>query len=170
MADLNLVGRCGLYCGHCSVYRAYKDSRSVQEEIAERKGCLPEEVRCEGCSAMELSGWAMEDCWGKNCPIYKCLNARKIQFCFECAAYETCEKFARHARMNLKELRIDLRENNRMIKAGRVEEWLEIEDEKWRCPECGRPIMIEAEKCHWCNRPLGRGKAKENESRSQRES
>lgn len=150
MNNLNLVGRCGLYCGHCTIYRAYKDSSSLREKIATERGCLPEEVRCEGCSAMDIYGWSGDSHWGKNCKIYRCLNARKVQFCFQCPNYKSCEKFAKHARMNLEELGIDLRENNRMIKAGRIKEWLEIEDKKWRCPKCGQPIMVEAEKCHWC--------------------
>jgi len=56
MADKNLVGRCGLFCGICSVYRAYKDSREFQEKIAERYGCLLEEVRCEGCQTLDVHG------------------------------------------------------------------------------------------------------------------
>jgi hypothetical protein len=30
----NLAGGCGLYCGICEIYRAYKDSKELREELA----------------------------------------------------------------------------------------------------------------------------------------
>jgi len=50
----NLIGRCGFYCGVCEVYRAYKDSKELQEKLAKKYNCSPEEVRCEGCQAMDI--------------------------------------------------------------------------------------------------------------------
>ncbi len=32
MNDTNLIGRCGLYCGICEIYLAYKDSKELQEK------------------------------------------------------------------------------------------------------------------------------------------
>jgi len=44
---------------------------------------------------------------------------------------------------------MDLRENLLWIKSGRVKEWLEKQDKKWRCPSCGKPTS-EDEKCYQC--------------------
>ncbi|MCK4247085.1 MAG: DUF3795 domain-containing protein, partial [Methanomicrobia archaeon] len=49
MINENLVGRCGLYCGACIIYRAYKDSEELRRIIAKDNNCKPEEIRCEGC-------------------------------------------------------------------------------------------------------------------------
>ena len=61
----SLIGRCGLYCGICEVYRAYKDIgaqyiMSLREELAKQHKCQPEEVRCKGCQAIGVDGWAHE--------------------------------------------------------------------------------------------------------------
>jgi len=155
MANKNLLGRCGLYCGICPVYRAYKDSREFQKRIAKRHGCLPEEVRCEGCQALNDCGWSYEKEWGKNCQILKCLNIKKLSFCYECAEYGNCRKFDKLARSCL-ELGIDLRKNLQRIRDGKVEEWLLEQDKKWRCPSCGNPIAVSSDfrNCHWCGHKL----------------
>ena len=53
----NLVGRCGLYCGACIIYRAYKDSDQLRQKIAEREKCKPQEIQCEGCQTALTNGW-----------------------------------------------------------------------------------------------------------------
>jgi len=140
LTNKNLVGRCGLYCGFCEVYRAYKDSNKLQAELAKKHGCRLEEIKCEGCQALDVYGWSHEDKWGKNCKILKCLNAKKLKFCYECTEYDTCKKFDEFAKI-CSGLRIDLRRNLQIIREGRVEEWLLEQDRKWRCTKCGNPII-----------------------------
>ncbi len=155
MVDRNLVGRCGFYCGVCEIYRAYKDSKELREEIAWKHGCSPDEARCEGCQAIDVYGWSYDKEWGKNCKIVKCLNAKGLNFCFECDEYDRCERFNRFAEI-CKGLGIDLRKNLEMIKEGRIEEWLLEQDKKWRCPKCGKPIIVsyDFKNCHWCGYKL----------------
>ncbi|MFW6002368.1 MAG: hypothetical protein ACOCQD_03430 [archaeon] len=38
-----------------------------------------------------------------------------------------------------------------MIKEEKIDEWLEIEKEKWTCEECGKQISMVLDKCHWCD-------------------
>jgi hypothetical protein len=66
LVNENLVGRCGLYCGACIIYRAGKDSEKLRRTVAEKENCKPDEIRCEG--------------WGKNCKIVKCLEAKRLVF------------------------------------------------------------------------------------------
>jgi len=42
MVNRNLVGRCGIYCGSCIIYRAYKDSEQLRQRVAERTIVNPE--------------------------------------------------------------------------------------------------------------------------------
>jgi len=151
MVNKNLIGRCGLYCGICAVYRAYKDSKELQGKLAEEYGCLPEEVRCEGCQALDTYPWTYEKQWGSNCKIVECLNAKKLTFCFECAAYDTCQKHAELTE-SCSGLGMDLRASLRMIHEGKSEQWLLEQDKRWRCPKCGNPIIVsyEFKDCHWC--------------------
>jgi hypothetical protein len=80
----NLIGRCGLYCGSCIIYRAYKDSKQLQRKVAERQNCKPSDIRCEGCQTVLRDGWETDVSWGKNCSIIKCLDSKELHFCFEC--------------------------------------------------------------------------------------
>ncbi len=155
MVDKNLIGRCGLYCGICEIYRAYKDSKKLQEKLAKSHDCPPEEVRCEGCQAIDVCGWAREKEWGKNCKILKCLNAKGLMFCYDCAEYDTCQKHAEFAKI-CSGLGIDLRGNLLMIQERKAEEWLLEQDKKWRCPECSNPIIVsyDFKNCHWCGNKL----------------
>ena len=150
LVDKNLVGRCGLYCGSCLIYRAYKDSEQLRQKIAKREKCKPEEIRCEGCQTVFTNGWDLKDeHWGKNCRIIKCLEAKGLNFCYECDTFPNCKKFRQIANYCLKRNE-DLVENLNKIKVGKVQEWLEDEDLKWRCQECGKPIAIQLKECYWC--------------------
>jgi len=155
MVDKNLVGRCGLYCGICEIYRAYKDSKELQKKLAKKHNCFPEEVRCECCQAMDVYAWSHEKEWGKNCKIVKCLDTKELMFCYECSEYDTCQKHAEFAKI-CSGIGIDLRRNLRMLKEGEVEEWLSEQDRKWRCPKCGNSIIVsyDFKNCHWCGNKL----------------
>jgi hypothetical protein len=154
MVNKNLIGRCGLYCGVCEIYRAYKDSQELRGKIAKKHNCLPEEVRCEGCQALSVYGWSYEKEWGSNCKILKCLNAKGFSFCYECPQYDTCQLHAGLAKACLP--RIDLRANLQLIREGKAEEWLLEQDQRWRCPKCGNPVIVsyEFKECHWCGNKL----------------
>ena len=154
MVNKNLVGRCGLYCGACIIYRAYKDSEQLRQIIAERDGYKPEEIRCEGCQTVLTNGWDVEsEEWGKNCKIVKCLKAKGLNFCYECNTYPNCDRFHEIADSCIKHGE-NLIENLDKIKAGKVEEWLQEEDKKWRCQKCGKPISMHLAECHWCGTKL----------------
>lgn len=147
------MGRCGLYCGVCRIYRAYMDSGKLREKLAEEFNCSPEEVRCEGCKKLGETGWDKEKYWGRNCKIVKCLDKKELVFCYECEDYNTCKKFGKFAKICLK-IGINLRENLDVIKSGKIDEWLKQENERWKCPECGKPISADLEDCHWCDAKL----------------
>ena len=153
MVNRNLVGRCGLYCGACIIYRAHKDSVKLRESVARDYGRSREDVRCEGCQTVALDGWDMDQEWGRNCLIVRCLNGRGLDFCYQCDVYTECEKFRGISDSCLKHSE-DLRENLKKIEAGKVEEWLEEDDEKWRCQSCGKPITMHLTECHWCGTVL----------------
>jgi len=147
MANRNLVGRCGHYCGACSIYRAREDGGELLE-VMERS--YPDrKVYCKGCQVVD------ETCWPYyHCKIRRCLDAKEFEFYYECSEFEKggCIEWRRladgHATIGM-----DLRENLLWIKSGKIEEWLEQQDKKWRCPSCGKPIS-EEEKCHQCGARL----------------
>lgn len=157
MINKNLVGRCGLYCGACIIYRAYKDSEQLRKNVAEREKCKPEDIRCEGCQTVLTDGWNIEETWGKNCKIIMCLESRGLKYCYECDVYPNCERFHEIADSCLKDGE-NLMENLNKIKTGKVEEWLEAEDKKWRCQKCRKPIAMHLTECHWCGAKINKRK------------
>jgi len=153
LVNRNLVGRCGLYCGACSIYRAHKDNGEYLERLAERFKCPPEKVRCEGCMTLT------PDCWGYNCKIVQCLRSKDLEFCYQCNEYYkgTCEKFGILATGYL-ENGEDIRANLERIKKGEIEEWLRESEEKYKCPSCGKPLSVGAikKKCYHCGADLSK--------------
>ena len=46
----NLVGICGIYCGTCPHYLAYRKNDTVQlEKMSQEKSAPIENLRCDGC-------------------------------------------------------------------------------------------------------------------------
>ena len=155
MINMNLVGRCGFYCGACHIYRAYKDSEKLQKIIAEKENRKSEEIRCEGCQRVLINGWEKEE-WGKSCKRVQCLDMKGFNFCNECNEYLDCEKFHEIADYCLK-YGANLKENLNKIQSGKIMEWLKEEDKKWRCRTCGNSIPIITDvtlSCHWCGAAL----------------
>lgn len=142
-----LVGRCGLYCGACVIYRAERDDPEWQKRLAEHFKCPPEKVSCQGCGVLT------PNCWGNDCGMVKCLNERGYQFCYECSEYEakTCDKFEEISKRYLEEDFVDLRQNLSRIKGSKVEEWLRECEKLYTCPNCGKPTTTGAKKCHHCH-------------------
>ena len=112
MADSDLTGYCGLYCGDCIRYKskASELARDLLEELEKmqfseyarvKKSQIPEfehygamvglltllaRLRCE--IPCRLGG---DGCSGA-CPIIECVKANSFEGCWECPAYEKCEK------------------------------------------------------------------------------
>ncbi len=150
MTDKNLVGRCGIYCGACTIYRAERDDPEWRKRIADRYKIPPEKVRCQGCDALT------PECWGNDCKFVKCLNGKGYQFCYECPEYEkgSCQIYEEFSKNYLGEDGVDLRENLAMIKSGKIDEWLKLSKEFYTCKFCGKPTAMGAGKCHHCKREI----------------
>ena len=144
------MGKCGLYCGACGIYRAERDDQEWRRRMAEHFKCSVEKVRCNGCGALTLN------CWGFDCKFVKCLRERRYEFCYECIDYKnrSCEKFEKFSKEYLEEDDVDLRKNLAMIKDGKVEEWLASSEKFYTCKFCGKPVTTGAKKCHHCKREI----------------
>lgn len=149
MSSKNLVGKCGLYCGACSIYRAQRDSEEWRKRIAEKSDCSPERVRCNGCGDLG------SECWGSGCKIVLCTQAKGYNFCFECPEYESgnCSKYESLAKRYLS-TGVDLRKNSARIKEGDADKWLQESEELFKCTACGKPISAWSNECHHCGSQL----------------
>lgn len=149
MGDMNLIGKCGLYCGACGIYRAQWDDQEWRGRIAANNNCSTEQVRCNGC------GDLTSECWGNGCKIVVCTREKGINFCFECQEYNnnSCDKFE-NLSDSYQEAGINLRDNLMYIKDGREEEWLQESQKKFTCRACGKPISVWTTKCYHCGNEI----------------
>jgi hypothetical protein len=143
--ERNLVGKCGLYCGACSIYRAQRDSEEWRLKIAEQFHCQSKQVRCNGCGALT------SECWGSGCKIVVCLHAKGYQYCFECDNYQnsTCDKY-NDLCQDYREVNEDIRHNMEMIKNGDIEAFLSQSALKFQCPSCHQPVAAWSATCKRC--------------------
>ncbi|HYE09997.1 MAG TPA: DUF3795 domain-containing protein [Patescibacteria group bacterium] len=150
MSDFNLVGKCGLYCGACTIYRAERDNQDWRSELASQFNCSSEQVRCNGCGSLT------NECWGSGCKIVMCINSKGHKFCFECNEYKNnnCDKFSKVANRYAERSKIDLRANLMMIQNGETESWLEESKNRFSCRICGRPVVAGSKTCHHCNKDM----------------
>lgn len=142
---MNLAGKCGLYCGACSIYRSERDDQEWRGRIAEKANCSIEQVRCNGCGDLSSA------CWGNECRIVLCTRAKGVEFCFECQEYnnDSCDKF-KALSMDYLEAGVNLRDNLAQIRDGRVEEFLKESQNRFTCKFCGKPVSVWNTKCHHC--------------------
>jgi hypothetical protein len=138
-----LAAPCGLYCGNCEIFRAFRDDDFESlAEYAKEMSTPVDMVRCEGCRS-DLSMF-----WCPECNVRKCTEEKEISFCFECADFPCValiefEDQAPHHSMCVENL-------ERMAEVG-ISAWLEEQDQLWRCSMCTTKVTFYTEKCPNCS-------------------
>jgi hypothetical protein len=130
MPDYGLIGRCGLFCEACIIYgvshRTEGPFVNRRNKMAEHFECKPEQVACDGCRQLTAT------CWGNDCEILKCVEARGYRYCDECGDIDDCDKFA-----ELDSRYGGLRESMARLRDAGPDKWLAEQRDKMSCPECG---------------------------------
>ena len=143
----NLLAPCGLYCGVCGVYVAHRDNnQKFKERLATVYGVGPEDVRCRGCLSDEPFGYC------RVCPIKSCAGEKGYQGCHQCEGFpcELIEQFP---------LPVGKRVIMRAIPQWRemgTEKWVEAEEARYHCPQCGSALFRGAKRCRECKEPVDR--------------
>jgi hypothetical protein len=149
MAKLDIVGRCGIYCGACPIYRGARGDEDASR-FAENVWKTPaNRMTCGGCHNL-----GPED-HGVDCPRRKCMDAKGYEYCSQCPEYEakTCEKFESMDRY-FKKRGESLRANLGRLNSGDAEAWLAEEAKRNSCPSCGHAVFWEEKRCPGCGKPL----------------
>jgi hypothetical protein len=129
-----LDGYCGLYCGACP---------GLLATISET-GNNP----CHGCKS-EQPTWDCAACGIKSCAIRK-----GYQFCAQCtdsAACELLQKFVADAKWPYQQCVL---KNMEMIRNEGKAKWLEAQDKRWRCANCGTSHSWWDETCSQCGQAV----------------
>ena len=130
-----LIAPCGMNCGICKRYLAY--TRGVPEE----RGKV---IHCQGCRTEH----ARKNCYLKRgC---KRIAEKEIKFCFECDDMP-CENLNRRLeRRYQKQYNMSVVENLKELKDKGMEQFLETQEHKYKCPKCGDIISVHDRKCYTC--------------------
>jgi len=147
MTEVNrdFLASCGLYCGVCAVYIATRDDNLKFKERLTGVYNLPiEDVHCKGCKSDDVIVFC------KVCAIKKCTESRDYEGCHQCDEWpcEHIEKFP---------LPVGKKVITRAIPQWRewgTEKWVEEEEKRYHCPECGYALFRGAQKCRGCKTPV----------------
>ena len=123
-----LVAPCGMNCAICYAY-------------------LREKNHCEGCWGNDAS--KMKSCLA--CIIRNCELLEKIpsRFCYDCEKYP-CRRLKQLDKRYRTKYEMSMLENLAYIKENGVEAFVEKENERWKCPQCGGTICVHHKSCYSC--------------------
>jgi len=155
----DFVAPCGLYCGVCAIYIADRDNnRKFKELLASvyrgevpGKGALPNcenlsaaDIHCRGC----LSNDRFLHC--RQCEIRACTRAKGYAGCHQCDDFP-CRHIENFPMAVGKKM--ILRAVPYWRKAGTAK-WIQDEEARYVCPECGNKVFRGAVKCNRCRAQL----------------
>ena len=150
---------CGLYCGVCAIMMAHRDNnQKLKERLANLykgevpgKGTLPnsenlsaEDIRCHGCLSDDL----FMHC--KQCEIRTCTREKGYTGCHQCDEFP-CQ-YIEHFPMTVGK-KVILRAIPYRREVG-TEKWIQDEEARYVCPECGNKVFRGAIKCNQCKAKL----------------
>ena len=128
-----LIAPCGMNCGVCSGYLALKhDLRNKGIRMPYCTGCRPRDKRCSFLK--------------KRCTLL--LNS-KVKYCYECNDFP-CRELSHIDKRYRMYYRMSMVENLESIKKNGIRQFLEKEEERWKCPECGGVICCHNGICFSC--------------------
>ena len=137
----DLVAPCGMNCGICKSYLAYsRGVPYVKGEVSHCTGCL---VRNKNCAFIR-----------RGCEK---IRKRLIHFCYECADMP-CENLAKLDEYYGARYGMSMVENLKMMRDKGMDEFLESQAEKYRCPGCGDIVSVHDGRCYACGYQAGKPK------------
>lgn len=143
MSDRVLVGRCGMYCGSCPVYRASNDMDEKRAfELSFSTRCTIDQIKCEGCGSPDRFALCMR------CVFRKCAEDRGLESCGLCPEFP-CESLTRFYCEDRRR-QGEAEKNARRIRDAGIDKWLDEADARWRCKHCDSKIAYDMKACRIC--------------------
>ena len=158
----HLAAACGTYCGACTAYIAkHSDDEQIKMRLQKRsssgpmkalKGIPPSNwmdgLLCDGClSGGNLAGHC------QRCNIRLCAaNKQSDSRCSDCEELP-CYRITNLINMGHYLHRQEYLPNLKKIREMGVQEWIQYEEERWRCPQCGLPMSWYDAECARCGEP-----------------
>jgi hypothetical protein len=132
--DFILHGYCGLYCGACPIMLITKAGTGTE--------------RCYGCKSEQPTGYCAM------CGIKVCASRKGYAFCDECADLNTCELLQKFVDDPKWPYQRNVLKNMDMIRSDGLTKWLEGQEKRWRCANCGAPHSWWDATCPQCGQAV----------------
>ncbi len=129
--DFVLHGYCGVYCGACPIL------------LATKAGNL-EDAQCYGCKSEKPTGFCA------TCGIKACAQRNCYEFCDQCSELETCDLVQKFVSDTQYPYGHCVLKNMEIIQETGLSKWLEIQEKRWRCQNCGMAHSWYHETCPQC--------------------
>lgn len=147
MVEINkdLLAPCGLYCGVCSILIAHKDNnQNFKEKLM--KIYKPfvksiDDIACTGCLS---EGVVFPVC--RVCAIKNCNKKKGYEGCHECDDFPC--KFIDNFPVEVGK-KVILRAIHHRKEFG-TKNWVETEEKRYKCPDCGNALFRGAKRCNKC--------------------
>ena len=155
----NFISPCGLYCGVCAIHIAHQGNNqkfkkrllSLYQGGVQGKGTLPnsgtlttDNIKCNGC----LSDNLFMHC--KQCEIRDCTDKKGYIGCHQCDEFP-CQYIENFPMAVGK--KVILRAVPYRRKFG-DEKWIQDEEARYFCPDCGNKVFRGVVKCNQCKTKL----------------
>lgn len=128
-----LIAPCGMNCGLCSGYLAYKNNLpKVRGKISHCPGCRPRNKQCA-----YLKGQCDK------------IRNNKIEFCFDCDTFP-CERLKKINHRYETTYSYSFIDNLNNIKEKGIEKFLAQQNKKHKCQNCDGMISVHNKKCFHC--------------------
>ena len=138
MVNLNeeLIAPCGMNCGICSGYLAYKNNIHGKG-FPNCIGCRPRKKQCAFLK--------------KKCKDDLKLLKGEIKFCYECSYYP-CEILTGLDKKYRGKYGMSMIDNLSEIKNKGINYFIENQETKYKCQKCSNLICIHNKKCFVCDK------------------
>lgn len=155
MNDYNYESYCGMYCGACSIMKAYQTG--IKDPFAEFWVKSGAELKCHGCKSEVVFEGCAEFGGCATCAMRTCAREKGVERClscpeFPCAMYSNSE-IAQIMAEKLPHL-TTIGINMQTILSRGPEAFLKEQEEQWKCPDCGTEYTWFAVNCSQCGKDL----------------
>ena len=131
--DETLIAPCGMNCGICSGYLAFK--HDVRSQGIRMPYCIGCRARDKKCAFLK-----------KRCNLL--LNG-EVKYCYECKDFP-CRELEHLDRRYRSLYRMSMIENLEFLRENGIGRLLEREEERWRCTRCGGVVCCHNGICFDC--------------------
>lgn len=128
----DLIAPCGMNCRLCLAFQR------------EKKHC----PGCRGDDADKSSSCA--SCIIQNCNV---IQTNQSGFCYECEKFP-CLRLRQLDKRYRTKYRMSMLENLEKIKADGLDQFLQQEEDKWKCPDCGGILCVHRLPCPVCSKVI----------------